>query len=220
MQDELKNDCQIIEFKDEYELAKKEYTLTPMPFTRENWQRIFKTTLDDLTTLLAPQEIIYCEGKLNLSLDEKMFNDIFSHQYPNVLFISSTSKSESQRFAGIALTILNKAFTGVKIKVLIDRDDDLSTPTLSNVDIRKLKRREFENYLCDWEIVNKSYAALVKDRFDAICTDIINDNIKSKTKILMNVCGEKKENKFQLTLANNFSSDTSVYKELEKIIFN
>jgi ABC-type cobalamin/Fe3+-siderophores transport system ATPase subunit len=219
LQDELKNECQIIEFKEEYELAKKEYTLFPMQLNRENWQRIFITALDDLTTLLAPNEIIYCEGKLNMSLDEKMFNDIFSSEYPNCLFISSTSKSESQRFAGIALSILNKAFTGVKIKVLIDRDDDLSTPSKTNVEIRKLKRREFENYLYDWEIVSRSYPEVNFEKYKDICTDIVNEDIKSKTKILMTLCGEKKEKDFQLKLANLIQPETKVYKELEAIIF-
>lgn len=176
--------------------------------------------MDDLTNLLAPQEIIYCEGKLNMSLDEKMFNDIFSNKYHNSLFVSSTSKSESQKFAGIALAVLNKAFSAVRIKVLIDRDDELTIPKSKTVEIRNLTRREFENYLYDWEIVQKAYTTVSSENYHAICKDIINDDIKAQTKTLMALCNETNEKKFQLTLASAMTEDTNTYIELEKIIFN
>ncbi len=220
LQDDLKNDCQIIEFKQGINLATTAHTLTPMKLTRTNWQTIFNTALDDLTNLLAPQEIIYCEGKLNMSLDEKMFNDIFSNKYHNALFISSTSKSESQKFAGIALTVLNKAFSAVNIRVLVDRDDDLTIPKSKTVEIRKLQRREFENYLYDLEIMQKAYSTIPTDEYKAICKDIINDDVKAQTKSLMKICGESNEKKFQLTLASALTEDTNTFKELEKIIFN
>lgn len=220
LQDDLKNDCQIIEFKEGTNLASTAYTLTPIKLSRTNWQNIFNTALDDLTNLLAPQEIIYCEGKLNLSLDEKMFNDIFSNKYHNTLFVSSTSKSECQKFACIALTVLNKAFSAVNIKVLVDRDDDLTIPKSKTVEIRKLQRREFENYLYDWEIMQKAYPTLTLEQYQTICKDITNDDVKAQTKPLMKLCSESNEKKFQLTLAAALTEETNTFKELEKIIFN
>ena len=219
LQDELKNDCQIIQFEEGLNLASVSHTLSPIKLSRANWQNIFNTALDDLTNLLAPKEIIYCEGKLNMSLDEKIFNDIFSDKYHNVLFISSTNKSESQKFAGIALTVLNKAFSDVKIKVLIDRDDDLTIPKSKTVEIRKLQRREFENYLYDFEILQKAYPILTKDKYANICNDIINNDIKAQTKVLMSLCNESNEKKFQLTLAASLTEETDTFKELERIIF-
>lgn len=220
LQDDLKNDCQIIEFKEGMNLASTAHTLTPIKLSRTNWQNIFNTALDDLTNLLAPQEIIYCEGKLNMSLDEKMFNDIFSNKYHNALFVSSTSKSESQKFAGIALTVLNKAFSAVNIKVLVDRDDDLTIPKSKTVEIRKLQRREFENYLYDWEIMQKAYPSLTLTQYQTVCKDITNDDIKAQTKPLMTMCSESNEKKFQLKLAEALTAETNTFKELEKIIFN
>lgn len=220
LQDELKGECQIIKFEQNIDLATKPKTLNPIALTRQNWQKIFNTALDDLTSLIAPNQIIYCEGKLNMSLDEKMFNDIFSEKYHSSLFISSTSKSESQRFAGIALTVLNKAFDGVEIKVVVDRDDDIGVPKKSNVEIRKLIRREFENYLYDIEIVEKAFPKINKTDYTKLCSDIINFDIKAKTKDLMKLCNATNEKKFQLKLSSNLTSETSVYKELEKIIFS
>ncbi len=218
LQDELKDECQIIKFS-QSNLASQAAQLTPMSPTRKNWQETFSTALDDLTNLLSPSEIIFCEGKLNMSLDEKMFNDIFSKKYTDALFISSTSKSESQRFAGIALTVLNKAFSSVSIRVLLDRDDDVDVPKSSQVEIRKLTRREFENYLYDWELINKTYPTVQNADYIKICGDIINDDVKAKTKDLMNLCGEKNEKKFQLNLTEQLTDDTAVFKELETIIF-
>lgn len=219
LQGDLNDECQIIEFKPELNLASTPNTLKPIKKTRENWQRIFKTALDDLTTLLAPQEIIYCEGSLKQSLDEKMFNDIFSTKYHNSLFISSTNKSEGQKYAGIALTILNKAFSGVSIKILVDRDEDLNIPKISNVELKKLARREFENYLYDLEIMQKAYPILTVEDHSSITSDIVNDDVKSRTRDFMMVCKEDNEKKFKLTLAASLTEDTAIFKEIEKIIF-
>ncbi|MCX6755322.1 MAG: AAA family ATPase [Candidatus Nomurabacteria bacterium] len=220
LQEDLKNDCQIIEFKEDLKLASEIVTLKPMSLTRSNWQNIFKTALDDLSTLLAPQEIIYCEGSISRSLDEKMFNDIFSSKYHNSLFVSSLGKDDSQKYAGIALTVINKAFSGVKIKVVIDRDDNLEIPKDGTVEVRKLKRREFENYLYDIEIVEKTYPNLVLEKYKEICKDITNDDVKSKTKEFMALCGETDNKTFRLNLAEKLTEETEVFKELERIIFN
>lgn len=51
--------------------------LMPIKPSRKNWQKIFKTALEDLTGLIAPKTIVYCEGKLRNSIDEQIFNEIF-----------------------------------------------------------------------------------------------------------------------------------------------
>jgi len=136
------------------------------------------------------------------------------------LFVSATNKSESLRYAGVALTVLNKAFDSVKIRVLVDRDDDTGTlPRISDVSIRKLERLEFENYLFDFEIVSKVFPNIALDRWNALVTDSVNDDIKSKSKQIMVFLGETDYKQLRLKLARAITNDSQIYRDLQKIIF-
>lgn len=213
----VQNSVAIIEFKPE--LANFTEPIKPINGTREDWKRIFQTALEDITGLIAPKTIIYCEGPIANSLDEKMFNTIFSDK-DDCLFVSATNKSESIKYAGVALTILNKAFDNVEIRNLIDRDNNETLPKNSSVKICKLERREFENYLFDFEIIQKSFPSFTKDDYDKIISDIKNNNVKLIITKLINKTGEKTEEKeFKIKLAKHIKKDTKIYKELHKIIF-
>ena len=67
LQEELKDKCQILDFS-EKEYFNEACNMEPIKLTRKNWQRIFQTALEDLTGLVAPKQIIYCEGKIQNSL--------------------------------------------------------------------------------------------------------------------------------------------------------
>jgi predicted ATPase len=217
LQQELKDKTQIINMNDHD--FDKDITLYPINKTRQDWQNIFQTALEDITGLVAPKTIIYCEGKMTNSLDEKIFNMIFS-EIDDCLFVSATNKSESIKYAGVALTILSKAFDEVKIRNLIDRDDDVSLPKSSTVKICKLERREFENYLYDFEIVNKTFSNITEEMYNTIIKDIKNDDVKSKASKFIRKTGKTiSEKDFKVRLSENITSDTDVYKKLHKIIF-
>lgn len=62
LQEELKEECDIIRFRSDMELSSKAYTLCPVKKRRSEWSEIFQTALDDLTGLVSPKRIIYCEG--------------------------------------------------------------------------------------------------------------------------------------------------------------
>ena len=55
LQTKLKDVCQIIEFRDEYELASKPFVLRPMKATAQAWRELFAVALDDLATLVSPR---------------------------------------------------------------------------------------------------------------------------------------------------------------------
>lgn len=59
LQDQLRDDCQVIEFKPGTKWASESVVLSPIEPTRENWSLIFATALDDLTTLIAPSRLVY-----------------------------------------------------------------------------------------------------------------------------------------------------------------
>jgi len=63
LQNELKDRSQILDFsKQDYFTGSQ--VITPIIPTRVEWKRIFATALDDLTDLISPKRIIYCEGKI------------------------------------------------------------------------------------------------------------------------------------------------------------
>lgn len=219
LQEDLRDQSTVIDFSNQD--FDKPVVLKPIAFNRSNWQRIFRTALEDMTGLLAPKKIIYCEGNLNLSLDEKMFNDIFRGK-ADALFVSAGNKSDSIKYAGVALTILNKAFSDVAITVVVDRDaaTSVQVPKLSGVEVRALARREFENYLCDYEIVNKAYPSYPKSSYSNIIPDIINDDVKSLLPKLAQEVGAKDAHFLKESLGQAVTEETAVYQELENIIFS
>jgi predicted ATPase len=215
IQDDLKDKSMVIDMNNNNFDLKAE--LSPIKYTRVNWQEIFKVALEDLTGLVSPKRIVYCEGSMKNSIDESIFNMIFS-SYHDTLFVSATNKTEALKYAGIALAILSKAFDGVELIVLIDRDDDISLPR-SDVRIAKLNRREFENYLFDFEIISKAYPWIQAKDYNSIVTNIIDADVKSKGNNIIDLVREKNLKDLKINLGNAITRDTKIYKELEKIIF-
>lgn len=173
---------------------------------------------------MAPKRIIYCEGNLQNSLDEKLFNVIFSEEFNDTLFLSSGNKDSVQKYSAIALTVLNKAFSDVEIIALIDRDDDLEETKRGKIIVRKLIRREFENYLMDKEIIKKycmnQGMKFEEEEFDKVITDIVNDDVKDKGgEIIQKSCGCNIPGDVKKDLAGLVTSDSNIYKILRKEIF-
>ncbi len=113
LQEELADETQVIEFSEENQWVLQAYVLTPMKKTRNDWKRIFSTALDDLTGLVSPKCIIYCEGRAEPNkvggergLDAEVLNIIFGEKYPDVLFVSSGGNTELDQRSDIAISIL------------------------------------------------------------------------------------------------------------------
>jgi len=244
LQDELKNDCQIIQFKESYNWASTSYILTPMTKTRANWKEIFKTALDDLANLISPKTIFYCEGKdrpgangEEKGFDAKVFNNIFSEKYNDTLFVSSGGNTELDQRSEIALAIISKVFSDIEIFVLKDRD--VSSGRLNTENDRKiylennpdnhrvLKRWEIENYLFDKEVLKKycDIKNLVFDEtaYDNYVTDIENQNLKDQMGRIKNFCNiitNINPEKFKINLSEIITDDMTIFSELEDCIFN
>ncbi|RKU23266.1 hypothetical protein C6500_02035 [Candidatus Poribacteria bacterium] len=242
LQNELKEDCQILDF------SEKDYftgtqTIKPIVPNRQNWMRIFETALDDLTDLVAPNRIVYCEGRaesgpnrIEKGLDAQVYENIFSSTFVDTVFVSSGGQTELDQRSDIAIDILGKVFKGVEIWVLKDRDmasgkplDESGRQTyLDNNDFyhRVLKRWELENYLFDKEILLKycESASLTFDEaaYDKFVRDINNQNVKDEVGRIKNFCGITTNisvDKFKLNLSKCITKETSVYEELRKCIF-
>ena len=244
LQDELNGISQIIEFEEDNKWSSQSYTLTPMVKSRYNWQRLFSTALDDLTGLIAPKRIVYCEGRaepksggVERGLDAIVFNNIFNETYPETLFISSGGNTELDQRSEIAISILSKVFSEVEILVLKDRDmasgkmtteeNRIQYLNLNPNNHRVLGRFEIENYLYDREVLQK-YCKNVSLQFDeesynSFVTDISNQQLKDETGRIKNICnivGSINAEVFKKKLSTLISPDMTIYKELERVIFN
>lgn len=242
LQEELKDDSQILDF------SEKDYftgtqTIKPIKPTRQNWMRIFETALDDLTDLVAPNCIVYCEGKAKpgpngekKGLDEIIYENIFSAANPDTVFVSSGGQTELDQRRDIAIRILGKEFKKLEIWVLKDRDmasgklvseSDRQFYLANNPDHhRVLKRWELENYLFDKEILLKycQYEGLSfnEEEYDKFISDIENQNVKDEVNHIKNFCGIKTNispKMFKQNLSKYITKETKVYAELLKCIF-
>ena len=244
LQNELKEDSQILDFSEkDYFTGTK--TIKPIVPNRQNWMRIFETALDDLTGLLSPNRIVYCEGRaepgpnrVEKGLDAQIYENIFSDAFPDTVFVSSGGNTELDQRSDIAIQILGKVFKGIEILVLKDLDmasgkavGESSRQTYLDhnpPNHRVLKRFELENYLFDKEILSKYCEATEGLTFDEVAydnfvEDINNQNVKDKTDYIRNFCGIQTSvtaDKFKLNLSKCITKETEVYKELRECIFD
>jgi len=244
LQDELKNECQIVHFPAGVNLASTPQTITPAVKSRSKWLEIFETALDDLTGLVSPKRIVYCEGRgepgvngQERGLDAKVFNNIFADKYHDTLFISSGGNTELDQRSEIAIAILTKVFSEIEIWVLKDRDissgketseQDRQLYLQNNPDNhRVIKRWEIENYLYDKEVLANYCSAIGKNfkesEYDELVADIVNQNIKDQTGRIKSICGittNIKPEIFKIRLSEYMKEHMSVYSELERCIFH
>jgi len=245
LQEELKEKSDIIMFDEENEWAKRVYALSPMQRTRKNWCKLFATALDDLTSLLAPKRIIYCEGRdkpagdgTDKGMDAKVYNTIFEDEFPDTLFVSSGGNTELDQRSEIAIAIIGKALPETEILVLKDRDmgsgkivaeKDRQEYLSLNLDShRVLRRYELENYLFDKTVLQKFCEAANPSRvfdeakYDALRFNVIDDDIKAQCINIKNICGvvgSVNSDKFKIQLSCFITPDLPIYSELKDVIF-
>ncbi len=244
LQIDFKDQATIIEFDPSLEFASKAQVLKPAELGFRNWRRILSTALDDLTDLILPEQLIYCEGrdksgqdKEERGFDAKVYNKIFGPERSQTLFVSSGGHTELDQRSKIALEIIGKTSKTLQILVLKDRDSG-SGKTMTDADRkeylslngknhRMLLRYEIENYLFDGEVIGK-YCATHGREFDGdeyakAIGDLMNEDVKSKFNVAKNFCGitgSVSAEMFKLNLADYFSPELNVYRELRDCIFS
>ncbi|WP_368773610.1 AAA family ATPase, partial [Mesorhizobium sp. M7A.F.Ca.MR.362.00.0.0] len=140
----------------------KPTVITPSKPTRAFWEQVLHVALDDLAALVAPREVIVCEGNpggavpgKNAEHDARVYSTIFAEEFPDVIFLSAgNSKEVAGDYLGIAAA-LPKIASGMKVKRLIDGDDHAPADVTDfNTDgIKVLDRRHLEAYLYDDEVL-------------------------------------------------------------------
>ncbi|WP_244421043.1 AAA family ATPase [Hyphomicrobium sp. MC1] len=243
LQEDLRDKSQIIYFPPNKRYAAERIDLVPLKPSPAVWQTIFSTALDDLTELLSPQRLIYCEGRdvpgsggRELGLDARVYNLVFGELQDQTLFVSSGGNTELDQRRSIALRVLSKALPKLEIWVLKDRDigsgksiseaerqDALSKGDAS---LRILLRWEIENYLFDKELLiaycTKHGRSFDETAYDALIPNIADDDVKMHANAIKVLCGvdiNYGTDAFKLDLAALITPATSVYKALESCIF-
>lgn len=236
-QDAIAKGENIAVLKFEEQWGTGEHTITSKKLNRKDWADIFKTALDDLSELISPKIIIYCEGDSGVNdnneeqgLDAECYNAIFNESYPAALFVSAGGGNEPRKNSEVAVGILSKAFLGVEVWVLKDRGGKETIKTAENrMDYlgknkgnRMLIRREIENYLYDHAVL-KSYKPEIDLSF--FTANVHADCLKAyHQSITCAATGVKSPDKgkireLKLELAKHVKNCQEVYNELEEVIF-
>ena len=136
--------------------------IEPIAPDRAFWAKAYEVALDDLAALVAPEQIVICEGEpvkdqpvRNHSFDAKCYNQIFENEFPETRFVSMGNHHQIiDDQHGLAAT-LQLLLGGLKIIRLIDRDDRTNEEIadLNRNDIRVLSQRNLESYLFDDEVL-------------------------------------------------------------------
>ena len=236
LQHDLAGQSQILDFS-ERDYFTGTQAIKPIKPSRASWRRIFSTALEDLTGLIAPRTIIYCEGRTQPTpagaeqgLDALVYNRIFEDDFPDVLFVSSGGGQEPQKYSGVALKILEKAFDDVNLVLLKDRDrtTDLDRQSFLNESPahRMLERSEIENYLLDPEILQNFCSATStvfdKPQYETLVHDARKDDLKLGQTIqkVAQMCGHRGDMvSFKTSLAAHVTAKTRVYAELKDCIW-
>lgn len=221
--------------------------LKPANVDRLFWKKMLSVALDDLSELVAPKQIIICEGHpsahKNKDFDAKCYTAIFGSEFPDVAFVSvGNSNSVENDKVGIT-EILQHVVIGTKFSRLVDRDDRSSVEIteLRNREVRVLSRRNIESYLLDDEILTKLCQQVNQSekigRILQLKQDCLKrskernhpfDDLKSaageiytgiKRELQLTQMGNEHKTFLRDTLAPLITSDTNTYKELRKDIF-
>ena len=131
-------------------------TLSPTNPNRTFFRRMYDVLQDDLAGLIAPSNIVFCEGAE--TTDAQIYNRIFEESYPDTLFVARGGSSAVEK--GDMIPVLEAIVPSVSVSRLIDRDDmpDPVREEKMRLGIGVLRRREIENYLWDKSVVRKALA--------------------------------------------------------------
>jgi predicted ATPase len=220
--------------------------IRPAVTNRAFWKRLFAVSLGDLADLIAPKELICCEGSPTRGgeFDAKCYRKIFELEFPDVDFISLGGASEVEKNSLLISSILGTVLSRVKLSKVIDRDDrgQAQVDELKSKGLRVLSLRHLENYLYDDEILKKlckvnGKEAKVSEVLSAKAAALASsmkrgnpsDDFKSMSGELYNYikrildltqCGNDSEAFCIETLMPLVSPDTEIYNKLRTDIFS
>lgn len=139
--------------------------IEPEAPTRAFWQRVLDVAFDDFAALIAPREVVICEGSRigdggrSAGLDAKTYERIFDSEHPDTRFIPGGNADQVERDRLALMEAMQSLVQGTKTWRLIDRDDlsDAEVSDRRTEGIAVLSRRNFECFLFDDEVLSSVY---------------------------------------------------------------
>ena len=161
-------------------------TIEPTTPDRKFWKNTYDVALGDLSGLIAPDQVIICEGEpltnsavRNHSFDARCYERIFGNEFPETEFISMGGDRQVIGDKQDLAKTLRKIIDAIKVVQLVDRDDrtDEGVRDLNLQGVRVLSRRNLESYLFDDEVLTSLAMSNGKE-------DSINKILEEKRKFL------------------------------------
>ena len=206
--------------------------IEPTKPDRRFWEQTHEIALDDLGALVAPDQIVICEGSHgDEGFDAECYNQTFSEAFPNTKFISAGGKGGLQNY----IPVIGAVTRGANVFGLRDFDDDTSPADvvrLKKEGIKILKRGKIEDYLLADDVLHE----LCQDKGLEPCKEKIaelielRDNVAdikgASNQIRRKVIewgargvGETREGFLRDILAPLIKPGMPTYDELKEIIF-
>ena len=206
--------------------------IEPAKPNRRFWEQTHEIALDDLAALVAPNQIVICEGRHgDGGFDAECYNQIFSEEFPDMKFVSAGGKRDLQNY----ISVVEAVTKGANVFGLRDLDDETSPEDvvrLQKEGIKVLKRGKIENYLLADDVLH----ALCQDKGLEPCNEKVvklielRDNFTDIKKVPYQIrnkviewgareVGETYEGILRDTLAPLIKPEMSTYNELKEIIF-
>lgn len=136
--------------------------LTPVRPSRTLWARALKVALADMAELVAPSELVVCEGNpagavagKNSDHDARCYRIIFGDHMPDAEFVSGGGSNDVSRDRWGIAGAFPAVVKGTTVRRLIDRDDHAPDEVneLAHQGITVLGRRNLEAYLYDDDVL-------------------------------------------------------------------
>lgn len=136
-------------------------TIQPELPSRNFWQRILDVAFDDFAALVAPSEVVLCEGSRLGSagqaagIDAKIYDIIFGDEFPDTRFIPVGNSHDVENDKLALIEAMQTLVNGTKVRRLLDRDDmsesEVAEKNASGIAV--LARRNIESYLFDDDVI-------------------------------------------------------------------
>ena len=207
--------------------------IEPTKPNRRFWEQTHEIALDDLAALVAPDQIVVCEGRHgDEGCDAECYNQIFSEEFPDTKFVSAGGKRDLQNY----ISVVEAVTMGAKVFGLRDHDGNVTPREVVQLEkqgIRVLAAGKIEDYLLADDVLH----ALCQDKGLEPCnekvvelielrdsfTDIKKVPYQIRNKVIAwgaREIGETYEGILRDTLAPLIKPGMPTYDELKEIIFD
>ena len=203
--------------------------IKPRKPDRRFWEQTHKIALDDLAALVAPDQIVICEGEnAEKGFDAECYNQIFAEEFPNTKFVSGRGKKELRNY----ISVVGAVVEGAKVFGLRDLDQASSGEVSDSQQegIKVLERGQIEDYLLaddvlhvlcqDNEHCKGKVDELIELRDNAPHIKDAANKIRQKIIVWrMSGVGETREGFLRDTISKLIKPGMPTYDELRQIIF-